>query len=121
MHRPVRYDLILIAAALLAAGVLWLFLRPGEQGAQVLVLQDGEETARYALDEDRTVTIGGADYNVLEIRAGEAAVTEANCGDHTCVRTGAISRAGERIICLPHRLEIRVVGGADSGVDLTAG
>ena len=46
--------------------------------------------------------------------------TDANCGDHTCIRTGAVSRAGESIICLPHRLEIRVIGGEDSGVDIVA-
>ena len=113
-------DLILIAGILLAAAALGLALGPGEQGGSVLVLQDGEEIARYDLDEDRTVTIGEGDYNVLEIRDGEAAVVDANCGDHTCVRTGAVSRAGESIICLPHRLEIRVIGGADGDVDIMA-
>ena len=104
------------------AAALWLLLRPdGERGAVVLVFQDGTEIARYALDEERTVTIGTEDYNLLEIRDGQAAVVEANCGDHTCVRTGWVSRAGQRIICLPHRLEIRVTGGADSGADIAAG
>ena len=113
-------DIILIAGVLLAAALLWLWLRPVEAGGSVLVIQDGQEIARYALHEDRTVTIGEADYNVLEIQNGQAAVTGANCGDHTCVRTGAVSRAGESIICLPHRLEIRIIGGADSSVDIVA-
>ena len=113
-------DFMLIAAVLLIAALLWLWLRPVEAGAAVQVLQDGEEIARYPLREDRTVTIGETDYNVLQIRDGEAAVVDANCGDHTCVRTGAVSRAGERIICLPHRLEIRVIGGADGDVDIMA-
>ena len=121
LKKRVRYDALLIAAVLGVAAVLWLAVRPGGQGAAVLVLQDGEEIARYALDQDRTVTIGEADYNILEIRDGQASVVDANCGDHTCVRTGAVSRAGQRIICLPHRLEIRVMGGADSGVDITVG
>ena len=38
-------------------------------------------------------------------------MTEANCGDHTCVRMGRISRAGEAIVCLPHRLVVEIVGG----------
>ena len=118
--RKRTWDIVLIAAVLLAAAVLWLCLRPTETGASVLVIRDGQEIARYALQEDRTVTIGEADYNVLEIRDGPAAVIDANCGDHTCVRTGAVSRAGESIICLPHRLEIRITGGADSDVDIVA-
>ena len=58
------------------------------------------------------MTLGdGTAYNVLEIAGGQAAVREANCGDHTCVRTGAISREGEVIVCLPHHLTVRVEGG----------
>lgn len=116
--RKRRLDLLLIAGVLLAAALLWLALRPGGQGASVLVIQDGQEIACYALNEDRTITIGEVDYNVLEIRGGHAAVVDANCGDHTCIRTGAISRTGESIICLPHRLEIQIAGGEDSGVDI---
>ena len=121
MRRRIRYDVLLIAAVLLAAAALALAVRPGGPGAQVLVLRDGEELGRYPLGEDRTLTIGEAEYNVLEIRNGRAAVTDANCGDHTCIRTGAVSRAGERIICLPHRLEIRIVGGGSGGADIMAG
>ena len=76
-----------------------------------MVTVDGAEVGRYRLTEDRTVVIGEDDYNILEISGGGAAVTEANCGDHTCVRMGRISRAGETIVCLPHRLVVEIVGG----------
>ena len=78
---------------------------------------DGVETARYPLSQDLTVTIGTDRYNVLTISRGAAAVTEANCGDRTCVGTGAVSRAGESILCLPHRLSVRIEGGADPAFD----
>ena len=107
-----RYDLLLAAVVLLAAAAVWFFTRPGGSGAWAVVTVDGQEVGRYALDEDRTVTIGAEDYNVLEISGGQAAVIEANCGDHTCVRTGWISREGETIVCLPHRLVVRIEGGA---------
>ena len=115
--KKTRYDILLIAGLLLVAVLLWWFLRPRQAGGEVVVVQDGLEIGRYPLDEDQTITIGGEDYNVLEIHDGTAAVTEANCGDHTCVRTGAISRKGEAIICLPHRLEIKIAGGPDAEVD----
>lgn len=111
------YDLLLALAVLLAAAVLYLFFRPGGEGAWVVVERDGAEIARYPLSEDRTVPIGTDDYNLLEIQNGAAAVTEANCGDHTCVRTGTISRQGETIVCLPHHLIIRVTGGEAAPVD----
>ena len=57
---PRRSDLYLILGCLLAAlvlGGLWLLLREG--GAAVVVEQNGRETARYAIHEDRTVRIEG--------------------------------------------------------------
>ena len=115
-------DLVLAGSILLAAGVLFLLFRPGGQGAWAVVTADGEETARYSLGEDRTVRLGsGEGYNVLQISGGAAAVVEADCGDHTCVRTGAISREGEVIVCLPHRLTVEIQGGAPAGFDAAVG
>ena len=114
-----RNDWLLAAGVLVLAAALWFLLRPGGEGGWVVVTVDGAEVGRYALAEDRTVAIGEADYNILEITGGRAAVTEANCGDHTCVHTGWISREGETIVCLPHRLVVRIEG-ASGGLDAVA-
>lgn len=111
MEQNRKRDLLLAAGLLLLAGILYLFLRPGGDGAWAVVTVDGEETGRYVLSKDQTVTIGDADYNVLVISHGAAEITSANCGDHTCVRMGKISREGEVIVCLPHRLTVRIEGG----------
>ena len=121
MDKRKRRDLALAAALLVLAGLLWLIFRPSGQGGWAVVTVDGEEIGRYALNQERTVVIGEEDYNVLTIRDGTAAVTEANCGDHTCVRTGAISRTGETIICLPHHLVVQIVGGEPAEVDSVVG
>ena len=121
MDKKRQRDLLLLAGFLLLAGALFLFLRPGEEGSWAVVTADGKEAGRYPLAEDRRGTIGAADYNVLEIKDGAAAVAEANCGDHTCVRTGRISREGETIVCLPHRLVVRIEGGDEPLFDADAG
>ena len=121
MDRKRKGDLLLLAGALLLAGILYLCLRPGGAGAWAVVTEDGRETARYPLSEERTVTLGEDDYNVLRISGGAAAVIEANCGDNTCVRMGEISREGESIVCLPHRLIVRVEGGGDPLFDANVG
>lgn len=121
MDKKRKRDLLLAAALLALAGVLYLLLRPGAAGAWAVVTAEGREIARYPLREDRTVTIGETDYNVLTISNGTAAVTEANCGDHTCIRTGKISREGETIVCLPHRVVVRIEGGAERPFDADAG
>ena len=117
-----RGDIVLICGCLLAALVccgLWLLFR--RDGGAVIVEQDGRETARYALSEDRTVRIEGAGgYNLLVIEGGEAWLSEANCPNLLCVKTGKIRYAGQSIVCLPHRLAVRIAGGA-SGLDAVTG
>ena len=39
-----------------------------------------------------------------------AAVQEASCPDHLCIRQGKISREGEMIVCLPNRMIAEVKG-----------
>ena len=105
-------------AALVCCG-LWLLLRRG--GAAVVVEQAGQETARYALDEDRTVKIEGeGGYNTLVIEGGEVYLREADCPTQLCVKTGRIRYAGQSIVCLPHRLAVRILGGA-SALDAVTG
>ena len=117
-----RNDLLLLTGCLLATlvlGGLWLLLRQG--GRFVVVEQNGRETARYALSEDRTERIeteGG--YNLLVIEGGEAFLRAADCPTLLCVKTGKIRYAGQSIVCLPHKLAVRIVGGA-SGLDAVTG
>lgn len=115
--KKLRYDLLLIVGVLILAALFWLVTKPGGEGAWAVVSIDGGEVGRYALSEDTAVTFGGEDYNVLQISDGAAAIVEANCGDHTCVRTGKIRREGETIVCLPHKLTVTVVGGDVSEFD----
>lgn len=122
MKKKRQGDLLLAGSLLLLAGILFFLFRPGGQGAWAVVTADGTEIARYPLDEERTVRLGDdTDYNILQIAGGAAAVAEANCGDHTCVRTGEISREGERIVCLPHKLIIQIEGGDGPAFDASVG
>ena len=117
-----RGDIFLIGGCLLAALVccgLWLGFR--KDGGAVAVEQDGREIARYALSEDQTVRIEGErGYNLLVIKGGEAWLSEADCPTRLCVKTGKIRYAGQSIVCLPHRLAVRIAGGA-SGLDAVTG
>ena len=119
---PKRGDLYLIGGCLLAALILcglWLGLR--QTGAAVIVEQNGRETARYALSEDRTERIEGeGGYNLLVIENGAAWLSEADCPNLLCVKTGKIRYAGQSIVCLPHKLAVRIAGGA-SALDAVIG
>ena len=84
----------------------------GEAGEWVVVSVDGEEVGRYSLRVDGEYSLNGG-TNLLVVADGEAYVSEADCPDLVCVRTGRVSRGGERIVCLPNKLEIKVIGGGE--------
>lgn len=112
-----KRDALLIFALLLCAAAMWFAMRPDKPGAYAVVTVQGKEYARYSLAEDRSVTIGEDAYNVLTIADGKAFISDANCGDHTCIHTGSISLQGEQIICLPHEVIVEITGGTDSELD----
>lgn len=113
VKRKRRNDGIFIAVLLVLVslgGAAFYFLRaPGDT---VTVTVDKKLYGTYSLDTDTTVEIRTADnetaYNRLVIRDGEAYVEEANCPDGICAAHKPISREGESIVCLPHRVVITV-------------
>ncbi len=115
--RYVRLPDIIFLAALALAGLiltLWIFLpaRSAQASRNILeVKQDGALLYTLPLSEDtkKEVLYGEGHRNVFVIQGGEVWMESADCGDETCVRTGRISRAGESIVCLPHRLTLRIL------------
>ena len=113
VNRKNRNDVLFIAVLLLIvvlAGAAFFFLR-GE-GDSVTVSVDGKHYGTYPLHTDLTLSIRtGADdtqENLLVIRDGHAYVESATCPDGICAAHKPISREGESIVCLPHRVVITV-------------
>lgn len=116
-----RKDIILIACILITAFLIWLipyFAGRGEP-AFVKVVQDGKEIGVYPLLEDQTVFIswGNENYNLLFISGGEASISDADCPDGLCVKARSISKRGESIICLPHKLVIQIESKEEGKLD----
>ena len=108
-----KWDVILIVGLLAIAGCAFgirEFFSSG--GAEAVVQVDGNEIMRLPLSEDREILLGEApDTNLLVIKDGRAAVTEASCPDKVYVHTGWIDKSGQSIVCLPHRLVVSIEGG----------
>lgn len=80
-----------------------------EKGDFVTVTQDGEVIGQYSLWENRTIPLDKEHgYNLLVIENGSAKMAEADCPDKLCVKQRRISRSGESLICLPHKLIVTV-------------
>ena len=116
--RKIRNDLIFIVGLLLAVSLLGLaFFLFREEGNTVTVTVDGEHVGTYPLSVDTTVEIRtgekGEELNLLIIEHGTARVETATCPDGICAAHKPISRDGESIVCLPHKVVVTVTAEDD--------
>lgn len=121
--RKYKNDIIFIAAilAVVAIAAVALLLLRGE-GSTVTVEVDRQIIGTYSLAIDRVVDIPTDDgeMNRLVIRDGKAFMESATCPDGVCVSHRPISREGETIVCLPHKVVVTVIGGNENEPDVIA-
>ena len=114
MLKKYRNDLLIISIILIFAVFLILIINlVRKPGSYVVVIYDSKEVAKYDLNIDQTIILNyqNDDQNILEIKNKKAKIIEANCPDKLCVKNfGAISKEGESIVCLPHKIVIKIVG-----------
>lgn len=115
-----KNDFYLIAVLLLiAVAGFALFTALQKSGDTAVVLIDGTETARFSLAEDTVKIISTeAGVNTLVIEAGKAYVREADCPDGICVAHRPIFGVGETIVCLPHRVVVKIESRAEQTLDM---
>lgn len=123
--KSIKKDMLLTGALLLTGIIIAVFIWiSSEKGQTVQVRVNGSVVSEYPLAQDRTVILNGADggTNVLVIENGTARIDKADCPDELCCKTGRISRSGQSIICLPHKLTVEITGeshkDAASDVDI---
>lgn len=112
-----RKDFILMAIIIVTAAVSSLLIAFAQRnaGAAVRVTIDGGVYGEYRLSENQSISIDGElGHNRIVIENGSAYMAEADCPDKYCMGYKPISRGGETIICLPHRLVVEVTGTRDA-------
>ena len=116
-----RTWIVLIAVVLtVCLGIsIWFFL-PREDAATAKIISNGKVAHIVDLSVNREITVdtGDGGRNIVTVRDGKIAVTEANCPDHYCMDRGFCS-SGSPIVCLPNRLVIEFQGELE--VDFVAG
>lgn len=101
-----KKDGALILSILIAALALWLGLRGCQtEAGRVSVEIDGAVFGSYELQVDRTVSLP---HHTLLVEGGGVRVARSDCAGQDCVKTGAISRGGQAILCLPYRLNVQI-------------
>lgn len=124
MKNKRKNDLVLILLMLvigvLGVAVIIYIQREDTISGEALVTIDGKEYGRFPLDEDRVehIQVSESSYNILEIRDGHADITDASCPDSVCVNHWKVSKKNQSIVCLPNKLVVTIVNGAESDVDI---
>lgn len=115
-----KKDLILIGVMLILCVISYVAIQffVKKDGSRVLVKVDGMVKYEHQLNQDTELTVQGyqGGENHIVIHDGKVSMTDADCPDKLCVNMGKISKTGETIVCLPHRVVVEITGAGD-GVD----
>ncbi len=68
-----------------------------------IIIKDINENGKFTITSDKDNFI-----NKYEIKDGFVNMLESNCKDKLCVNMKEISKTGEMIVCLPHKVYISV-------------
>lgn len=121
-----RGDWILIGIVVIAA---LAFIVPRYWGGQeseknhiekrvVHIEVNGEAYRTLPLtDEEQLLTIRTDEgFNRIKIHDGGVEMLDADCPDKLCLGFGFVTRPGQQIVCLPHRVSVFI--GIESGEEL---
>jgi len=67
--------------------------------------------------ETEALTGEAGAYNLFICGNGEIRMLRSSCPDLICVHHKAVSKSGESIICLPHKLSLEILGAQETEFD----
>jgi len=120
-----KWDVIIIIAliiiSLIPQGVMFITNSDKHGNIYVEVYSEGELYKKLPLSKDSrniSFTIDNElGENVIEINNGKVKIIDADCHEEICVKAHAISKPGESLICLPHKVVVRIIGEGKQETD----
>lgn len=113
--KKIKRDIILIATLIIVCAAVFLIINfvVKKDGITAVVKVDGNIVYMLPLDKNASVTVEGyqGGSNTVVIENGTVYMKDADCPDKLCEKTGKISKNGETIVCLPHRVVVEIQGG----------
>ena len=115
-----KNDLLLIAILLFFALIcLFSITLSKKEGAIIQIVRNKSVMDSYPLAIEQQIELSDeSGRNTLLIQNGKAQIIDADCPDGLCMHQNPIRYNGETIVCLPHKLVIRVVSGEEGEVDI---
>lgn len=111
-----KWDIIvivlLICVSFIPELIFGVIMNRNYKGTYVEITLEGKLYKKVPLSEHRgeeefnVKTKYG--YNVVKIKDQSVAIIDADCRDKICERPGFISKPGQSLVCLPHKLMVEV-------------
>ena len=124
MVKKRRLDIIILIVLIVIAIGSWIAVTVlfDVNGDYVEVIVDNHVQKVISLNDDGEYQVDDGEYsNIITIKNREVYMKSSDCPDQICVKQGEIKKQGESIMCLPHKLVIRIASEeypeVDSNVD----
>lgn len=103
------FDIFIIALAIVLSVAFFCVYAMSDNGKTVVITVNEQVVGQLSLRTEKTETIHTEyGYNKIVVSNGSCYVEEADCRDGVCIRRGKISKIGESIVCLPHKLIVEI-------------
>lgn len=110
--------IIIVLIALFSFLIIHFFMK--KDGSMVVIRVNGDIQYKESIYQKKELIIDGYQegYNRVVIEDGKVYMADANCPDKLCEHMGKISKTGENIVCMPHRVVVEIVGDGKGESDL---
>lgn len=119
--KHLRNDILLFAILFLIGASAFIYQKhkfdnaPVSNIAMAIIKADGKTLDPIDLSKDGYYAFKTeAGFNHVIVENGTIQVVKSDCPDRICVNHAPISKKGEVIICLPHKLEITIIESEES-------
>ncbi len=120
-NKKIKRDAVLVLLCIIISAAVYFIINiyVKKDGAYAVVKVDGEIIRSLELNKNTSVIVHGyqGGSNTIVVDNGQVYMTDADCPDKLCERTGRISRTGESIVCLPHRVVVEIQGNTAERID----
>ncbi len=89
-----------------------------QKSGSAVICCDNRQIAVVSLEKDNVYSFPEAEGMLFSVSDGAISVTQSSCGDHTCVRTGKISRKGQVIVCVPNKVTVTIESNEQNDLDV---
>lgn len=114
--------IIVLLALVVVVGSVYTFMQGASSLSRTVVItRDQEVLYEIKINKayERIINVEHeGHYNIVHIKDGEVWIDSANCYNQVCVFERPISKPGQAIVCLPHKLVIEIKGEKNQGVDI---